>query len=121
MELGMRNRSGKKRSAARIGRSYKFTNKRHPEKAIFAIALGVISLFGICAVIYLSFQEQGATKPGFGLTGLLAVLFSLTGEILSILSFRDRDSFYVLSWVGTILNLLVLIGVALLFSWGLHA
>ena len=117
----MRNRSGKKRSAARIGRSYKFTNKRHPEKAIFAIALGIISLFGICAVIYLSFKEQGGTRPGFGLTGLLAVLFSLTGEILSILSFRDRDSFYVLSWVGTILNLLVLIGVALLFSWGLHA
>ena len=118
----MRRRSSgrsEKRTVVRAGgRSYKFTNKRHPAKAICAIMLGVVSLFGICAVIYLSFQAHGATKPGYGVTGLLATIFSLTGLILGVLSFRDRNSFYVLSWVGTILNLIVLLGIGFLFSLG---
>ena len=100
-------------------RSYKFTNKTHPTKAICSTILGGVSLFGICGAIYFSFLEQGLTKPGYGLTGLLAVLFSLVGVILGFLSFRERDSFYVLSWVGTILNLVVLFGAGFLFSLGI--
>ena len=112
-------RRGERRTAVRAaGRSYKFTNKRHPAKAICAIMLGCVSLLGICAVIYLSFKTQGATKPGYGVTGLLATIFSLTGAVLGVLSFRDRNSFYVLSWVGTILNLIVLIGIGFIFSLG---
>ena len=102
-------------------RSYKFTNKKHPAQAIFSTILGTISTCGIIAVIWLSFTMHGATKPGYGLTGLLAVIFSLIGVILGITSFQERDGIYVLSWVGTILNLLVLVGVGLLFSLGLRA
>ncbi|MBR6478667.1 MAG: hypothetical protein IKS85_09500 [Lachnospiraceae bacterium] len=115
----MRRRREKRTAVRASGRSYKFTNKKHPAKAIFAIILGVVSLIGICAAIYLSFRAEGATKPGYGMTGLLATIFSLTGTVLSVLSFRDRNSFYVLSWVGTILNLVVLVGIGFLFSLGI--
>lgn len=100
------------------GRNYKFTNKKHPAKAICSLMLGIVSLLGICAVIYLSFAQQGATKPGYGLTGLLALIFSLTGFVLALLSFRDRDCFYAFSWAGVILNVLVLLGVGFIFSLG---
>ncbi len=100
-------------------RNYKFTNKRHPDQAIFSVILGVISLVGIASVIYRSYREQGGTHPGYGLTGLLAVLFSLAGIVLGLLSFRARDSFRVLCFVGTILNLLILAGMALLFFMGM--
>ena len=49
----------------------------------------------------------------------MAVIFSIIGEVLGVLSFRERDSFYVVSWVGTILNLIVLVGVGFLFSLGI--
>ena len=112
----MQRKSGKKKPVT--GRGYKFTNKTHPVKGICSTILGTISLLGICAVIYQSFLAGGATKPGYGLTGLLAVIFSLTGIILGMLSFRDRDSFALLGWVGTILNFVVLIGIGFLFSLG---
>ena len=112
----MQRKSGKKKPVT--GRGYKFTNKTHPVKGICSTILGTISLLGICAVIYQSFRAGGATKPGYGLTGLLAVIFTLTGMILGILSFRERDSFVLLSWVGTILNLVVLICIGFLFSLG---
>ena len=100
--------------------NYKFTNKKHPVKAVSSTILGCVSLFGILGAIYLSFLQRGDTKPGYGLTGLLSVAFCVTGLVLGILSFRERDSFYVLSWVGSILNGLILIIVALLFILGLQ-
>ena len=100
--------------------NYKFTNKKHPAKAISSTILGGVSLFGILAAIYLSFLQRGDTKPGYGLTGLLAVIFSVTGVVLGVLSFRERDSFRVLSWVGSILNGMILVIVALLFIVGLQ-
>ena len=109
---------GKKKGKP-AGRNYKFTNKTHPAKAVCSVMLACVSLLGVCAVVYLSFQGQGETKPGYGLTGLLAVIFSIIGEVLGVLSFRERDSFYVVSWVGTILNLIVLVGVGFLFSLGI--
>lgn len=100
-------------------RKYIFTNKRHSTEAIGSVILGTVSLLGMIAAIYLSFREAGGTKPGYGLTGFLAVLFSLVGLILGILSFRKNDSFLLLCWMGTILNLLVLIGTGFIFSLGL--
>ena len=113
-------RASRKLAKTKRRANYKFTNKKHPAKAISSTILGCVSLFGIIAAIYLSFLQRGDTKPGYGLTGLLAVIFSVTGVVLGVLSFRERDSFYVLSWVGTILNALILIIVALLFVVGLQ-
>ncbi len=100
-------------------RKYIFTNKRHTTEAICSVILGTISFLGISAVIYLSSSRGGVTRPGYGLTGLLATLFSLAGLLLGMLSFRRTDSFRVLCWSGTLLNLLVLLGMAFLFSLGI--
>lgn len=99
-------------------RNYKFTNKHHPDQAILSLILGLISLAGIASVIYLSYREMGETHSRYGVTGLLALLFSLAGVVLGILSFRKRDSFRVLCWVGTLLNLMLLVGIGFLFSLG---
>lgn len=99
-------------------RNYKFTNKKHPRKAIISTILGAVSLMSMAAVLYLSFLAKGATRPGYGLTGLLAVCFTLTGTIFGLLSLREKDAFHVFGWVGTILNLLVLVGTGYLFSLG---
>ena len=118
--MNVRPRKKGRRPSKPTTRDYKFTNKKHPPKAIIALILGTISLIGLCIVIYLTFAAAGVTKHGYGLTGLLAVIYSLVGLILGILSFRDRDSFYVLSWAGTILNAVVLLMVGFIFSLGVR-
>ena len=99
-------------------RNYKFTNKKHPEKAVASTILGSVSLLGLLAVIYASFLADGGTKPGYGLTGLLAVIFSLAGAGLGIASFRERESFHFFCWLGTVMNLLILLGIGFLVFWG---
>ncbi len=99
-------------------RNYKFTNKKHPRRAIASTILGTVSLLSMGAVIYLSFMGNGGTRPGYGLTGLLAVCFTLVGVIIGLLSLREKDCFHVFGWLGTILNLLVLVGTGYLFSLG---
>lgn len=81
--------------------------------------LGLVSLFGIVAVICLSFKRGGETSPGYGLTGLLAAVFSFVGLILGILSFQKRDCFRILCILATALNLLVLAGMFFLFYLGM--
>lgn len=101
-----------------MGRNFKFTNKKHPRQAIISTILGVVSLLSMVAVIYLSFLDHGGTRAGYGLTGLLAVCFTLVGMVYGLLSLREKDSFHLFGWLGTILNLLVLVGTGYLFSLG---
>lgn len=101
-------------------RNYKFTNKKHPWQAIASLILGVISLLSMGAVIYLSFRERGLTRPGYGLTGFLAVIFTLAGVILGLLSLRERECFKSVGMIGIIVNAVVLLGTGFLFSVGLR-
>lgn len=100
-------------------RNYKFTNKKHPWQAIASTILGIISAISMGMVVYLSFTMDGGTRPGFGLTGFLAVCFTLVGAILGLTSLRERECFHLFGWIGTILNLLVLFGTGYLFSLGI--
>lgn len=92
-------------------RKYIYTNKKHPAGAIMSVILGTISAVSMIAVVYITYLAGGATKPGYGLTGLLAVVFSLIGFVLSITSLQKREIFRVYSVVGLILNLVNLIGI----------
>ncbi len=60
-------------------KGYIFTNKRNSKRAEMAVILGVISLVSLGAAVYLSYQSGGIAMAGYGFTGLLAALFSLTG------------------------------------------
>ena len=100
-------------------RRIKFTNKQHPWKGKASLILGVISLISMGCVIYLSFRAGGMTRPGYGLTGLLSACFTLTGFILGVLALRERDSYRITGFLGSIVNLAVLILTAFLFSIGL--
>ena len=101
-------------------RRYKFSNKKHPWQAQGSMILGIISLVSIITVIVFSFRQAGETKPGYGVTGLLAAIFTLAGLILGLVSFRQRESFRLLGILGCVINGLVLLSVGALFAWGLQ-
>lgn len=89
-------------------KNYIFTNRRHSKRAIMATILGIISNSSLVIVIYLSYLSGGAVPLSYGLTGLLAAVFSMTGLILGVVAVRDKDIFKFFPVVGTLLNLAAL-------------
>lgn len=99
-------------------RSYIFTGKKNPPRAIMATILGVISLLSMGIVIYLSYRREGDVPAGYGVTGLLAVFFSVTGLILGILTARVKENFRLFPWLGIALNLLALLLIGFIVYMG---
>jgi len=89
-----------------IRKNYIFTNKRYSEKSIMSAILGLISLGAILAAVYLTFSAGGEAMVGYGVTALLALIFSIVGLILGIMSRLEKDKFYFFSYVGIVTNLL---------------
>ena len=89
-------------------KNYKFTNRKHSERAIMSTILGIISTGSIAIVIYLSYLKAGAAPISYGLTGLLAAIFSIVGLILGLLTVQERERFLLFPILGIVLNLAAL-------------
>ena len=70
--------------------------------------LGVISTTSMVVVIYLSFLLKGETPISYGLTGLLALLMSVVGEVLGLVTVFERDRFKLFPIIGIVLNLVAI-------------
>ncbi len=96
-------------------KNYVFTNKKHSDKAIMGMILGIISLASMIAVIFLSYSKGGQVPAGYGFSGLLATVFSVIGLVLGITTLREKNQFLFFPLLGVIFNglALVIIGVLL--------
>lgn len=99
-------------------RNYIFTNKKHSHRAIMSTILGSISTISLVIVVYMTYQQNGEATVGYGVTGLLATLFSLTGLILGIVTVRNKEYYRIFPWLGIALNLLALGGISLILYVG---
>lgn len=89
-------------------KGYMFTNKSHSDRGKASAALGVISFVSVCLAIYISYKEAGAMNPKLGAAVAFALLFSLIGEILGIVSRLEKDKFYLFPNIGLVFNSLVI-------------
>ncbi|MCQ2539712.1 MAG: DUF6142 family protein [Acetatifactor sp.] len=101
-------------------RGVKFTNRKHPYAAIMAVILGAISLISLGIVVYRSYAAGGVAKQGFGFTGLFALLFAVTGVVLSALTINDKRAFRLFPVLGLVLNGLVFVFLGLIMYAGSH-
>ena len=85
-------------------RKYIYTNKKHSQKAIMSVILGIISLGSVILVLYLTSRAGGEAANGYGVTGLLATLFSFVGLILGILTVRENVYYRFFPILGIVLN-----------------
>ncbi len=99
-------------------RKYIYTNKKQSQRAIMSTILGIISLVSLVLVIYFTYQRDGVTTGGYGMTGVWATIFSLVGEVLGIITLRDKDNYRFFPILGTLLNGVVLIGIFFLLYLG---
>ena len=87
-----------------LSKKYKFTDKKIDNLSIMGIVLGSISLLALIAAIIISFFNDGQAFIRFGLTVILALIFSIVGEVLSIISRLQADNYYNLSNTGIVIN-----------------
>lgn len=83
-----------------------------------SVILGIISIASLSIVVYLTYLADGRAQNGYGLTGLLAAIFSFIGLGLGIATVRDKSYYRLFPWLGVILNCLSLGGISLILYLG---
>lgn len=101
-------------------KNYIFTNKKHSNRAIMATILGIISLASLGIVLFMTYRSAGEAEVGFGFTGLLAMVFSVIGLGLGIVTFQNKNYYRLFPVLGILLNLAVLGGISLILYIGVN-
>ena len=101
-------------------KGYMFTNKSHSDRGKASAALGIISFVSVCLAIYISYSEEGAMNPKLGAAVVFALLFSLIGEVLGIMSRVETDRFYSFPNIGLIFNTFVIAFVGFILYLGVN-
>lgn len=83
-----------------------------------ATILGTISLLSLIFVIWRTAAAGGEASAGYGLTGLFAMLFSLTGLVFGIMSVQQKRNFKLFPILGIVLNGVVLLIILILLGMG---
>lgn len=99
-------------------RNYIFTNKKHSHRAIMSTILGIISTVSLGIVVYLTYRHGGEATVGYGVTGLLATIFSIIGLILGVLTVRVKEYYRLFPWLGIALNLVALGSISFMLYFG---
>lgn len=99
-------------------KGYKFTNRRHPKKAIVSTIFGSMSLFFLILITILSYRSGGNVPTGYAFTGLFALAFSVIGMYLGVVAVKEFDRFKVFAWIGIVLNGLTLGLISLILYMG---
>ncbi len=102
-----------------MGRKYIFTDKHETKQGIMSPA-GSLSRASIVLAVYGTFQNQGEALVKYGAAVLFALLFSLAGLVLGILSRMVQDRFYFFSNLGMTLNGLALAGIVFIIYAGVY-
>ena len=86
-----------------------------------ATILGIISLTTLIYAIVMSYRSTGDIPIQYGAAVILAMLFSLAGAALGVISRTERDKYYFFSYLGILLNLLALGCVSAILYAGAYA
>ncbi len=108
---------------SRMGKknSYIFTNKEHSRKGIMSTILGVISLATLAYAIIMSYKRAGEIPIQYGAAAMLVMFFAFAGIVLGVISKTERDKFYLFTYLGIALNVLVLAAISTILYAGAYA
>ena len=81
-----------------------FDSKEISTRALVSVLLGMISVISCSLMVWLTYVNGGQAELRYGGVVFLCLFFSLAGMILAILSRREPEKRYWVSYLGMILN-----------------
>jgi len=98
---------------------YSFKEKKHSKKGILSTILGGISLLIFLVLAIVSASSRGNAGIYAGTIGLSAMLLSICGLIIGLISFAEEDKIYLYSKIGSVLSGVIMVGWIALILLGL--
>lgn len=86
-----------------------FNSREISTAALLSVILGVICIAACSVMIYLTYRNGGRAQLRYGGVIFICLFFSLLGLILAILSRREAEKLYFFSYLGMVLNGVVLV------------
>lgn len=100
-------------------RSYKFTDKHHTKRGIAACIIGAVVLLTLGGLFYYSYKAAGQGGPIIGVAGFFCLLASVFGLILALMGMKEEDVFYITSYVGVVVDGLLVIAWIIFYVLGM--
>lgn len=100
-------------------RKYKFTDKKQSKRGMVSSALFLISAILLVVGIYISYSAKGDAGMSVGVLGILSFLIAIIGFALGLKSFKDENTFFHFSWIGTVGSAAIWIGIGAIILIGL--
>lgn len=82
----------------------RFSGRYNTRRGIVSFAISIASLIFLLIGIVISFNKSGNANGIVGIMGTMAFASALAGIITGLRSFKDRDGYYLFSWIGVITN-----------------
>lgn len=100
---------------------YRFTNKHNSKGGVISSIIALFAFFTLAAGIVISYRERGNAGLIVGAVGAMAFLISTVGLITGLKSFKEKDKFYIFSWIGTFGNGIIWIIMCGIIAMGIMA
>ena len=83
--------------------------------------LGMISIVTLAYAIITSYQRAGDIPLQYGAAAMLVMIFAFVGIILGVISRSEKDKYYLFTYLGIGLNVLVLAAISIILYAGAYA
>lgn len=85
-----------------------------------AVILGVIGIASIILTVVFTYSKGGIATLEYGGVVLLSLIYGFVGMILAIISKKEPDRYYFISYLGMVLNAIVIIMVSMILYAGAY-
>ena len=114
-----REREIRKERKKRGNRKYGQAKLRHAKKGIYSLMMAMVVVIIFVALILTAFLHKGQSSAMIGSFGLFTMILAVTGLVVGVRGFRERDKNYVTCKWGIGLNGFVLLSLISMFIRGI--
>lgn len=96
-----------------------FSGRRHGRLGIISTIIGVMVVLGFITISIISSSDIGEGSLTIGIIGLLLMVIAIFGFVISYKAFKEKDIFYSLPIIGSLLNGIMIVVLLILYILGI--